>query len=85
MSVFIERTELLAYPTLSAFALPLPEFEAVAGICRTMELNLAGVPALPQPVRTEGPLPASLQLFGPHGARSCWWRRERGSRRRRAR
>jgi amidase len=62
-----ERVELLACPTLSSFALPLPEFEAVAGICRTMELNLAGVPALAQPVRSEGPLPASLQLFGPHG------------------
>jgi amidase len=61
-----ERVELLACPTLSGFALPLPEFEAVAGITRTMELNLAGVPALAQPVRTEGPLPPSLQLFGPH-------------------
>ncbi len=63
-----ERVELLACPTLSSFALPLSEFEAVAGICRTMELNLAGVPALAQPLRTEAPLPASLQLFGPHGS-----------------
>ncbi len=63
-----ERVELLACPTLSSFALPLAEFEAVAGICRTMELNLAGVPALAQPLRTEAPLPASLQLFGPHGS-----------------
>ena len=61
-----ERVELLACPTLAGFALPLAEFEAVAGITRTMELNLAGVPALAQPVRTEGRLPASLQLFGPH-------------------
>lgn len=68
LAAAFERVELLACPTLSAFALPLPQFEAVAGITRTMELNLAGVPALAQPVRTEGPLPASLQLFGPHGS-----------------
>lgn len=62
------RVELLASPTLSAFALPLDEFEAVAGITRTMELNLAGVPALAQPIQTEARLPASLQLFGPGGS-----------------
>ena len=61
------RVELLAAPTLAGYALPLPEFQAIAGITRTMELNLAGVPALAQPVRGSGPLPPSLQLFGPHG------------------
>ena len=62
------RVELLACPTLSGFAPPLADFESIAALCRTMELNLAGVPALAQPVATEGPLPASLQLFGPHGS-----------------
>jgi amidase len=61
------RVELLACPTLSGFAPALADFESIASLCRTMELNLAGVPALAQPVATEGPLPASLQLFGPHG------------------
>jgi amidase len=68
LAAAFERVELLASPTLAGFALPLAEFEAIAGITRTMELNLAGVPALAQPVRTEGPLPASLQLFGPDGS-----------------
>jgi amidase len=35
---------------------------------RTMEVNLAGLPALAQPVRSAGPLPASLQLVGPAGS-----------------
>jgi amidase len=62
-----ERVELLACPTLSGFAPAVADFESIASICRTMELNLAGVPALAQPVATDGPLPASLQLVGPHG------------------
>lgn len=62
-----ERAQLLACPTLSGFAPALADFESIASICRTMELNLAGVPALAQPIATEAPLPASLQLFGPHG------------------
>jgi amidase len=60
-----ERVELLAAPTLAGFPVPLSEPEAIFEILRTMELNLAGVPALAQPLRTDGPLPASLQLFGP--------------------
>jgi amidase len=61
------RAELLAFPTLAAFAPALEDHESIASICRTMELNLAGVPALAQPVATPGPLPASLQLVGPLG------------------
>lgn len=60
-----KRVELLACPTLADFAPPLEKFEGIAAICRTMELNLAGVPASAQPVPSDGPLPASLQLFGP--------------------
>jgi Asp-tRNA(Asn)/Glu-tRNA(Gln) amidotransferase A subunit family amidase len=59
------RAELLAWPTLAGFAPPLEEFEAINGTGRTMEVNLAGLPALAQPVPTAGPLPASLQLVGP--------------------
>jgi amidase len=59
------RAELLAWPTLAAFAPPLEEFEAINQVARTMEVNLAGLPALAQPVPTTGPLPASLQLVGP--------------------
>lgn len=60
-----ERVELIAAPTLAGFPVPVAEPEATFAILRTMELNLAGVPALAQPVRTEAPIPASLQLFGP--------------------
>jgi amidase len=59
------RVELLASPTLAGFPPPLEEPEAMFEILRTMELNLAGVPALSQPIRSAGPLPASLQLYGP--------------------
>jgi amidase len=63
----LDRAELLAWPTLAAFAPTLSDFGAIDKICRTMELNLAGLPALAQPVATPGPLPASLQLVGPLG------------------
>jgi amidase len=68
LSEVLQRVELLAAPTLAGFAPPLADFEAIPGLTRTMELNLAGVPALAQPVRAAGELPASLQLFGPHGS-----------------
>ena len=42
----------------------------IDSISRTMEVNLAGLPALSQPVPTDGPapVPASLQLVGPAGS-----------------
>lgn len=61
----LKHCEALAWPTLSTFALPLAEADAIAKVCRTMEVNLAGLPALALPVPTGGPLPASLQLVGP--------------------
>lgn len=61
----LQRVQLLASPTLAGFPMPLQEADAIFDLLRTMELNLAGVPALAQPVRTDGPLPASLQLYGP--------------------
>jgi amidase len=59
------QAELLAWPTLSSFPPSLDAFEGVDEIARCMEVNLAGLPALAQPVRTPGRLPASLQLVGP--------------------
>jgi amidase len=62
------QAELLAWPTLAGFPPRLGEFGVIDGISRTMEVNLAGLPALAQPVATPGPLPASLQLIGPAGS-----------------
>lgn len=64
----LRRCEALAWPTLSGFALLLSDAAAIADICRTMEVNLAGLPALALPVPAGGPLPASLQLVGANGA-----------------
>ncbi|MBS1892986.1 MAG: amidase [Actinobacteria bacterium] len=61
------QAELLAWPTLAGFPPRLGEFGVIDSISRTMEVNLAGLPALSQPVPTSGPgpVPASLQLVGP--------------------
>jgi amidase len=64
----LERCEALAWPTLAGFALPLPDCDGIDRICRTMEVNLASLPALALPVPTGGPLPASLQLVGRLGS-----------------
>ncbi len=64
----LERCEALAWPTLASFAPLLPDFDSIDRVCRTMEVNLAGLPALALPVPTGGPLPASLQLVGPLGS-----------------
>ena len=61
----LAEAELLAWPTLATYAPPLEEFRSIDSVCRTMEVNLAGLPALAQPVPSAGPLPASLQLVGP--------------------
>ena len=67
LGVALGQAELLAWPTLAAFPPRIGEFGVIDGISRTMEVNLAGLPALSQPVPTPGPLPASLQLVGPRG------------------
>jgi amidase len=64
----LDQVDFLVTPTLSMFP-PLLEDgrELLEGRC-TLPVNLAGFPALSLPVRTPGPLPASLQLIGPaHG------------------
>jgi amidase len=74
-SVF-DRVELLALPTLPIFPPRLDSLTAdsllptVIDITRHVSLfNAAGTPCTAQPVRTAGsPLPASLQLVGPHNS-----------------
>jgi amidase len=68
LGVALNQAELLAWPTLAGFPPRLGEFGAIDTISRTMELNLAGLPALAQPVPTPGRIPASLQLVGPAGS-----------------
>jgi amidase len=67
-AVALGQAELLAWPTLAAFPPRIGELGVIDAIARTMEVNLAGLPALAQPVPTPGPLPASLQLVGPRGS-----------------
>jgi amidase len=61
------QVELLAAPTLLGFP---PVVEDATDIFRIRGLNslvnVAGVPAIALPVPARGPLPASLQLIGPH-------------------
>lgn len=64
------RVELLALPTVAFFA---PRLDVATGrryTALTNPLNLAGVPALAQPVPSGGALPASLQLVGRRDAES---------------
>jgi amidase len=68
LAVALGQAELLAWPTLAGFPPRLEHFAEIDVIARTMEVNLAGLPALSQPVPTPGPLPASLQLVGPAGS-----------------
>jgi amidase len=68
LAAALGQAELLAWPTLAGFPPRLGEVGVMDAISRTMEVNLAGLPALAQPVRTPGPLPASLQLVGPAGS-----------------
>jgi amidase len=67
LAVALGQAELLAWPTLAAFPPRIGELGVIDAISRTMEVNLAGLPALAQPVPTPGPVPASLQLVGSRG------------------
>jgi amidase len=66
LMALLARVEVLALPTVGFFAPPLAEAARhFTGL--TNPVNLAGFPALAQPVATAGSLPASLQLIGPPG------------------
>src|SRR5579862_1197127 len=62
------RVDVLATPTLTVFPPPLAQGEELLMARCTLPVNMAGVPAVVVPVPTAGPLPASLQLVGPHGS-----------------
>jgi amidase len=60
------QAELLALPTLADFPVPTTEAAGIYALLHTLELNLAGVPAIALPILAEASrVPASLQLFGP--------------------
>ncbi|MHB8328095.1 MAG: amidase [Acidimicrobiales bacterium] len=60
------RVDLLVIPTLSIFPPLLGNGEELLMARCTLPVNLAGVPALALPVPSDGPIPASMQLIGPH-------------------
>jgi amidase len=64
------RVDAIALPTMPFFAPPLAEAEQHDFTQFTAPVNLAGLPALALPVRSEHRLPASLQLIGPANAES---------------
>ena len=69
LSSLWDRVNLLALPTLLGFPPTLDrsrDMVRIRGL--TSPVNLAGVPSLALPVPTGGPLPASIQLIGPHGS-----------------
>lgn len=59
------RYDVIAMPTLPVLAPPLSEPNPGNGP-HSAPVNLAGVPALALPVPSDDPLPASIQLVGPH-------------------
>lgn len=66
----LEQVELLVLPTLVGFPPRLEEASSFPFTYATGPVNLAGLPALSQPIPAKSPnaaLPASLQLIGPHG------------------
>lgn len=62
-----QRVEVLALPTMPIFP-PRLEDDPSAMPMLCAAVNLAGVPALAQPVPSSRSIPASLQLVGPHGS-----------------
>lgn len=67
LAAAFDRAQVLALPTMPVFPPRIGEDpSAMPLLCAAV--NLAGVPALAQPVPSNRPTPASLQLVGPHGA-----------------
>ncbi len=65
LAELFEEFDLLVTPTLTIFPPLVSEGENLLMARCTLPVNLAGVPALSQPLPTPGGLPASLQLVGP--------------------
>jgi len=84
LAIALGQAELLAWPTLAGFPPRLGEFGVIDAISRTMEVNLAGLPALAQPVPTPGRIPQASSSSARREARSAWSRPAPWSRRRRA-
>lgn len=62
------EVDLIATPTLTVFPPRLGRGEELLMARCTLPANLAGIPALALPVPSSGPVPASIQLLGPHGS-----------------
>ena len=61
-----ERVEVIALPTMPTFPVPIDGSQEFDLTTAAGPVNLAGIPALAIPIPTDGRLPASLQLLGPH-------------------
>ena len=68
LTAVFARVELLALPTVAFFPPRLEDGTGRHYTALTNPVNLAGLPALAQPVPSAGPIPASLQLVGPPNA-----------------
>jgi len=60
------EVELVALASVAFFPPPIEEEASKAYNALTLPVNLAGLPALSLPLRTDAALPASLQLVGAH-------------------
>ena len=63
-----ERVEAIAVPSLKMFPPRIDDPPDLSMADLALPVNAAGVPALALPVPSDGPLPASIQLIGPHNA-----------------
>jgi amidase len=63
-----DRVEAIALPTLKSFPPRVDAPPDVSMADLALPVNCAGVPSLALPVPTDGRLPASIQLVGPHNS-----------------
>jgi amidase len=67
LSEAFRRTPVIAAPVLTGLPPSLDEADRMVGMLCTAPVNLAGIPALAQPVPTRQRLPASVQLIAGAG------------------